>query len=324
MAASEAARTSHVPVLLAEVLALLQPKPGGRYVDCTVGAGGHAAAVLAASSPDGRLLGLDADATALELARVLLRPFGGRFILEQCNYRELADAVTAGRIRPVDGVLFDLGVSSMQLNRPERGFSFQAEGPLDMRLDPSAGTTAAELVNTLSERELADIIFTYGEDRGARRVAHDIVRRRARQPFQSTIDLAAVVRASLGAGSMGGPARSRIHPATRTFQALRIAVNDELRGLEEALPAAVDALRPGGRVAVIAFHSLEDRIVKRFFQAQARDCRCPPALPVCQCSAQATLRIVTKKPVVPSSREEAANPRSRSAKLRVAEKRGGE
>jgi 16S rRNA (cytosine1402-N4)-methyltransferase len=208
----------------------------------------------------------------------------------------------------------DLGVSSMQLDRPERGFSFQASGPLDMRLDPTQGPAAADLVNSLPERELAALIFEYGEERFARRVARAIVQRRARVPFRTTVDLAQTVAGAVG-GRPGG-----IHPATRTFQALRIAVNGELDGLRVALPKAVDALKPGGRLAVIAFHSLEDRIVKRHFAAESGRCTCPPGLPECRCGARARLRVLTRKPLVASDDEQRANPRSRSAKLRVAEK----
>ncbi len=301
------------------MVAYLQPRSGGRYVDCTVGAGGHAEALLEASAPDGRLLGLDVDPDALRLAQQRLQRFGERVRLERRNYRELAAVLAATRFAPVDGILFDLGVSSMQLERAERGFSFRVEGPLDMRMDPSLRVTAADLVNTLPERELAELIATYGEERWARRIARAIVARRRSRPFRTTTDLADTIAAAVGAGQRGR-GRERIHPATRTFQALRIAVNDELGGLRQALPAAVDALTPGGRVAVITFHSLEDRIVKDFFRREAGRCVCPPDFPVCRCGARARLRILTAKPVVPTAAEISANPRSRSAKLRVAEK----
>lgn len=293
------ASPAHLPVLLAEVLELLQPHSGGRYVDCTLGAGGHAEAVLQASSPDGVLLGIDADPEALRLAAARLSQFGPRARLVHGNYRDLGALMAQAGFGAVDGILLDLGVSSMQLDQPARGFSFQQEGPLDMRLDPGQGAPAAELVNTLPERELADLIFRYGEERLSRRIARAIVARRTRQRFETTTDLARVVAAST-------PGRGRIHPATRTFQALRIAVNDELQGLTAALPAAAAALAPGGRLAVIAFHSMEDRIVKQFVRQEGQ------------------LHAVTKKPVAPSAAEAAANPRSRSAKLRVAEKLGPE
>lgn len=310
---------AHLPVLRSEVLTWLRPQRGRNYVDATVGAGGHAHAILEASVPDGRVLGLDVDAEALALAAERLRAFGHRARLVQGSFTDIKTLTAEGGFDPLDGVLFDLGVSSMQLDRPARGFSFAAEGPLDMRLNPSHGPSAAGLVSTLSERELADLIFTYGEEPAARRIARAIVHRRAITPFRSTIDLARVVG---GAAGRGGRASWRIHPATRTFQALRIAVNDELGALEAALPAALDVLAPGGRLVVIAFHSLEDRIVKRFFQGQARDCVCPPEAPQCRCHGQARLRILTRKPVVASPAEVAANPRSRSAKLRAAEKVG--
>jgi 16S rRNA (cytosine1402-N4)-methyltransferase len=293
-------------VLPAETIFWLRPRPGGVYVDATVGAGGHARAVLEASAPDGRLLGLDLDPDALRLAADRLHPFGDRVRLAQASFRDLPDVLAAAadwtdRAGGADGVLFDLGVSSMQLDRPERGFALGAEGPLDMRLDPGRGEPAAALVARLPERELADLLFAYGEEPAARRIARAIVRRRAVAPFRTTTDLARVVA---GAAAAGGANRGwrRIHPATRTFQALRIAVNDELGALEAALPAAAAALAPGGRLAVIAFHSLEDRIVKRFVR-ERRD-----------------LLALTRKPVTAGDPEVAANPRSRSAKLRAAEK----
>ena len=288
----------HLSVLPAEVLEALRPAPGGAYVDCTVGAGGHAAAILDASAPDGRLLGLDADSDALAIAAQRLARFGERARLVQRNYRELRDVLSETDYPAPDGILLDLGVSSMQLDRPERGLSFQADGPLDMRLDRSAGRTAADLVNALPERELADLIFRYGEERHSRRVARAIVARRSSVRFERTADLARTVASAVGRGGGRG-----IHPATRTFQALRIAVNDELGGLEEVLPQAADALAPGGRLAVISFHSLEDRIVKQFLRSRPE-----------------TLAILTKKPQVASPEEQRMNPRSRSAKLRIAER----
>ena len=293
----------HVPVMPAEVLEALRVAPGKTYVDCTVGAGGHAAAILEESAPNGRLLGIDSDASALAIAAARLAPFGDRVQLVQRNYRELEHVLSEkqGFIPTApDGVLLDLGVSSMQLDRAERGFSFQTDGPLDMRLDQSGGETAADLVNRLPERELADLIFRYGEERHSRRVARSIVARRASAPFESTADLARTV-----AGAVGWGAGRGIHPATRTFQALRIAVNDELGGLEAALPQAAEALAPEGRLAVISFHSLEDRIVKQFLRARPE-----------------TLKILTKKPLVASDTEQRTNPRSRSAKLRIATKLG--
>ncbi len=304
----------HIPVLLAAVVAYLCPRPGGVYVDGTVGGGGHAKALLEASSPTGRLLGLDADPAAVARARTALAPYGERVVLANESFARLLDVVRAEGFWPADGVLLDLGVSSYQLEQAERGFSFQKEAPLDMRFDPRQSGTAADLVNTLSEGELADLIYRYGEERRSRAIARAIVRERARRPLTTTTQLAQVV-ASVVRGRPGG-----IHPATRTFQALRIAVNHELEALASALPQAVEALRPGGRLAVITFHSLEDRIVKRFMKNEAAGCICPPRLPVCACGQRPRLALVTKKPVVPGAAEVAANPRSRSAKLRVAER----
>lgn len=291
----------HTPVLLAEVIAALAPRPGGCYLDATVGGGGHALAVLQAAQPGGVLLGIDADPAALAATAERLAEAGlsQQAVLRHGSFADLAALVTEAGFAAVDGILFDLGVSSYQLDTPERGFSFAADGPLDMRLDPTQGPTAADLVNRLSERELADIIFQYGEEHAARRVARAIVERRRSQPFQSTADLAAVVARAVG-GRHG-----RIHPATRTFQALRIAVNHELDRLAAALPQAVALLALGGKLAVISFHSLEDRIVKQFLRAEAA-------------GEAPRLAIITKKPVVASDTEVAANPRARSAKLRVA------
>ena len=284
--------------MLGEVLDALRPVSGGTYVDCTVGAGGHAAAILDASAPDGRLLGIDADPGALAIAAERLARFGDRVRLVHRNYTELERVLTETQTKDPSGILLDLGVSSMQLDRADRGFSFQNEGPLDMRLDPTTGRTAADLVNTLPERELADLIYRYGEERHSRRVARSIVARRGAAWFQTTTDLARTVAGAVGRGAGRG-----IHPATRTFQALRIAVNDELGGLEAVLPQAADALGPGGRLAVISFHSLEDRIVKQFMRSRPEQ-----------------LRILTKKPLTAADAEQRANPRSRSAKLRTAEK----
>lgn len=306
---------AHVPVLVAEVVAALEPRAGGAYVDCTVGAGGHAEAILEAAAPDGRVLGLDADASALALADSRLRRFGQRVTLVQRNFSELAAVLAENRFGQVQGVLFDLGVSSMQLDRADRGFSFAADGPLDMRMNPHEGHTAADAVNALPERELVRILFEYGEEPRARRIARAIVGRRAQAPFRSTGDLARVI-----ATAAGGDRGQRIHPATRSFQALRIAVNDELGRLELALPVALEALAPGGRLAVISFHSLEDRIVKRFLQSKVGRCVCPAGLPVCVCGARAQIRLITKKPLIAGPEEQARNPRSRSAKLRAAEK----
>ena len=302
----------HVPVLYDQVLVWLQPHPGGWYIDATLGAGGHAKGILLASHPDGRLLGLDADPDALLHASKVLEPFGDRATLRVANFRQLGAVAAALDIREVDGILMDLGLSSRQLDDAERGFSFAQDGPLDMRMDRSRRESAADLVNTLSEAELSDILWQYGEERHSRRIARAIV---AARPLVTTGQLADLVARTVGR-------REKIHPATRTFQALRIAVNEELESLSEALPKARDLLCPGGRLAVIAFHSLEDRLVKEFYRQEARACICPPELPVCVCQHQATLRVLTSKPVRPSADETARNPRSRSARLRVAERLG--
>ncbi|HMQ32677.1 MAG TPA: 16S rRNA (cytosine(1402)-N(4))-methyltransferase RsmH [Chloroflexaceae bacterium] len=301
----------HIAVLPREVLAALAPRPGGVYLDGTLGGGGHAGPILAAAQPGGALLGIDADPAALAAARAHLEALGlpaTSFTLHHGRFGDMAAIAHGHGLRELDGVLLDLGVSSHQLDTPERGFSFAADGPLDMRLDPTRGPTAADLVNTLAEADLADLIYRYGEERASRRIARLIVERRAQAPFARTAELAAVVAR---AASRGG--RERIHPATRTFQALRIAVNGELDQLESALPQAVALLRAGGRLAVISFHSLEDRIVKLFLRAESgyggsMNERTP------------RLSILTRKPVEAGDDEVARNPRARSAKLRVAER----
>ncbi len=301
----------HVPVLYQQVLAGLNPRPGGRYVDGTLGAGGHARGILQASAPDGLLLGLDVDPQALTLARAALAPFGERAILRRDSYTALREHLRSLGWPAVDGILLDLGLSSMQLDTPERGFSFREDAPLDMRFSPDTPQTAADLVNTLPEAELADILYRYGEERRSRRVARAIV---AARPLYTTRQLAEVVARATRSGRPG------MHPATRTFQALRMAVNQELQNIERALPQAVEALNPGGRLAVISFHSLEDRIVKRFLRRESRDCLCPPRQPVCTCGHKAVLRTLTRKPITADAEECARNPRARSAKLRIAEK----
>ncbi|HNT75716.1 MAG TPA: 16S rRNA (cytosine(1402)-N(4))-methyltransferase RsmH [Anaerolineae bacterium] len=306
----------HIPVLLREVLEGLALRPGGRYLDATVGGGGHAAAILAATGPDGRVLGLDRDPEAAERAAQRLAAFGTRAQVVHASYVELGERAAQAQLVPLDGVLFDLGFSSWQVDDPRRGFSLRQDGPLDMRFDrDSADEPASVLVNTLTEAALADLLWRYGEEPRSRRIAAAIV---AARPIRGARHLADVVSAAIGRA-----ARARIHPATRTFQALRIAVNDELAGLAEALPQALAALRPGGRLAVITFHSLEDRIVKQFFKAVSGICTCPPNLPVCTCGRQAQVEWVTRKPLTPSAAEINDNPRSRSAKLRIVEKLEG-
>ncbi len=300
----------HVPVLFREVMDAVLPQPGGSYVDATLGAGGHAAGILTASAPDGRLLGIDADPEAVAYARQALKIFEDRAVLQVANYRHLGALAPALGFEEVDGVLMDLGLSSRQLSDAARGFSFSQDGPLDMRIDRDQGQPAADLVNGLPESELADLFWRYGEERNSRRIARAVVEAR---PITTTGELASVVSRTVGR-------REKIHPATRVFQALRIAVNDELEALTQALPQARDLLRPGGRMAVIAFHSLEDRLVKRFYQNEARDCLCPPEAAICVCEHRASLRVITRKPVRPTDEEVATNPRSRSARLRVAER----
>lgn len=303
--------TPHQPVLYHEIIHALQPKSPGFYVDGTVGAGGHARGILEACAPDGRLLGLDLDPQALALAGETLAPYQPRFHLLQASYAALDSVLPQLGWPPVQGILLDLGLSSMQVDHPERGFSFLHDGPLDMRFDPRQPVSAADLVNTLPEAELADILYRYGEERNARQIARAILQAR---PVQTTRQLAAVIEAL-------SPRRGdRLHPATRTFQALRIAVNRELDAIQSALPQAVAALAPGGRLAIISFHSLEDRLVKEFFRRESRDCLCPPRQPVCTCGHVATLKEITRKPVTPTEAEIKQNPRARSAKLRVAEK----
>jgi 16S rRNA (cytosine1402-N4)-methyltransferase len=294
----------HLPVLLREVVASLAPHSGGRYVDGTVGGGGHAAAILEASAPDGRLLGIDADPAALVAAAARLAAFGDRATLIHGNFREIGRLARERGFTQIDGLLLDLGVSSHQLDTPERGFSFAADAALDMRLDPTGGETAASLVNELPEGELADLIYRYGEERGSRRIARVIAEARRKRAIATTNELAELVARALG-GRHG-----KIHPATRTFQALRIAVNHELESLEAALPQAVELLAPGGRMAVIAFHSLEDRIVKLFFRNWSGYGG----------GREPDIHILTKKPIEASLEEARANPRSRSAKLRIAER----
>jgi len=326
--------TVHFPVLEQEVLRFLAPRPGALYIDATAGGGGHSLAILQASTPidappisaspstdgepggslgtipEGRVLSLDADPAAVERVRRRLQSFGERSTVVHSNFRQLAAVARQNGFSTVDGVLLDLGLSNDQLETAGKGFAMLTRGPLDMRFDPSQPLTAADLVNSTGEEELANLIYRYGEDRLSRRIARAIVRAR---PLNSTSELAEVIVSAVGR-------REKIHPATRTFQALRIAVNDELGALADVLPQAVALLRPGGRLAVIAFHSLEDRIVKQFMQREATDCLCPPEVMVCQCGHKATLAIVTRKPVQANQAELDQNPRSRSAKLRVAER----
>lgn len=280
-------------------------------MDGTLGAGGHARGILEACAPDGQLLGLDVDPHALALARKTLAPYEGRIHLAQASHTSLRRQLAALGWDAVDGILLDLGASSMQFDDPARGFSFLRDGPLDMRFGANATMTAEDIVNTFDEKELADIIFRYGEDRDARKIAKAIV---ANRPLRTTGQLAALIERIR-------PRRAdRVHPATQTFQALRIAVNDELASLQETLPQAAASLKPGGRLAVISFHSLEDRIVKEFFREQSKDFVNPPYEKIYDVERKALLKLVNKKPITPSDEEAKENPRARSAKLRVVEK----
>ena len=303
----------HEPVLLSEVLQHLVVRLGGLYVDATLGEGGHASAVLRATPPGVTLLGLDRDPRMLTVADRRLGEFGPRFTSVQSSYAGMVDAAESRGIEAADGVLMDLGISSRQLESPGYGLSFQTEEPLDMRFDPASPLTAGEIVNTYSEQDLTSLLRENGEEPRARQIARAIVRSR---PIDNTAVLARLISTALGPGR-----RRRLHPATRTFQALRITVNDELTTLREGLSAAVELLSPGGRLVVISYHSLEDRIVKNFLTRAAANCVCPPGFPVCVCGHEPTMRIVNRRVIRPSPEEVTVNPRSRSAKMRVSERR---
>jgi 16S rRNA (cytosine1402-N4)-methyltransferase len=296
----------HIPVLVGEVVLSLRPQAYAVYVDATLGEGGHAEALLRATAPSGRLIGIDRDAEVLQIARQRLAPFGSRVDIVHGHAAELRNILDTLQVAEADGILLDLGVSSYQLETTARGFSFARAGPLDMRMDRTTGPTAATLVNTLGEWELVNVIMRYGEEHWARRIARAILRARRRAPLQTTQDLAVLITQVIPPSAQ----RPRIHPATRTFQALRIAVNQELSRLEESLNVAIACLRPGGRLCVIAYHSLEDRIVKRTFQAYATSPE----------NATPRVRLLTKKPVTCTLAERQVNPRARSAKLRVLER----
>jgi 16S rRNA (cytosine1402-N4)-methyltransferase len=300
----------HKPVLYEEIIHALVPRSPGRYIDGTVGAGGHARGILEACAPDGLLLGMDVDPEALALARQNLRSYGDRVRLLQRSFESLIDVMHGIGWEAVDGVVLDLGVSSMQLASETRGFSFQHEAPLDMRFDPMSGLSAAQLLDSASETDLVEMLRRYGEEPHARRIARMIVEAR---PMTTTSQLVAIIKRAYRG-------HERIHPATRTFQALRIAVNDELACLEDGLPRAMQALRPGGRLAVISFHSLEDRIVKTYMKLHSKDQRNPPYERIYEVERSATLREITRKPIVAAERELRQNRRAHSAKLRVAEK----
>jgi len=306
-----ATASPHVSVLYQHIISALRPKSPGFYVDATIGAGGHALGILESSAPDGQLLGLDVDPRALEISLQRLSLYKDRIHLVHTSYTELRNALLTIGWDHVDGIVIDLGVSSMQIDSPERGFSFQKNGPLDMRFNPSQPVSAEDIVNSYAESELADLIWRYGEERNSRRIARAIVQGR---PLHTTLDLANVIL------KVSHARPGAIHPATRTFQALRIAVNRELEGLEAFLPQAIQSLSSGGRLAVISFHSLEDRIVKQYFRLESRDCICPPEQPVCNCGHHALIREITRHPITAEESEISGNVRARSAKLRIVEK----
>ncbi len=302
----------HVPVLFKEVIAGLQPRAGGKYIDGTVGAGGHAEGILESSAPSGLLLGLDRDPDGVRVAKRFLSSAGARATLMHASFVEMARCAQDLGWKRVDGILLDLGLSSRQLENGRRGFSFMREGPLDMRFDPTSGMKAAEIVNLWTQNEIAQVLSEFGEERRSKRISQAMVQAR---PIDNTLDLARIV-----AEQKSGKIRGRRHAATKTFQALRMAVNAELDALKDALPLALGLLVPGGRLAVIAFHSLEDRIVKQVFRRESRDCLCPPEHIVCACGHRASIRQVMRRPIQPTTEEVIQNPRSRSARLRIAEK----
>jgi 16S rRNA (cytosine1402-N4)-methyltransferase len=309
--------TDHVPVLADEVLNALAPQPGQTIVDCTFGSGGHSELLAGRLRGEGKLIAIDRDPTVAPYFERFRRTTAVKSRLLHGEFSQVLEQLAANGVR-ADGILLDLGVSSMQLDRPERGFSYAADAPLDMRMDPAADLTAADVVNDTNEWELADIFRRYGEERYARQVARAIVRRRQKEPFERTGELVETIK-----GAMPAPARfGEGHPAKRVFQALRIEVNDELGALERALPAALEMLRPHGHLAVISFHSLEDRIVKRFMRDGEHGCTCPPDFPLCACGATPTLRAIPRRAIRPGAAEVARNPRSASARLRVAVKVG--
>ena len=306
----------HISVLLEEAMTGLDLKPGGLYVDCTLGGAGHSGEILRRTAPDGHLVGLDQDPMALAVAKERLAKFGERVKLVQANFKQLSAVLQQLNIHQVDGILYDLGVSSPQLDNPARGFSYMHDAPLDMRMNPDSPTSAKELVNSLTGDQLADIIKGYGEERWAQRIAQFIVEERKNKEISTTFELVEVIKKAIPAGAR----RNGPHPAKRTFQALRIAVNDELNILQQAFGQGVQALKPGGRLCVITFHSLEDRIAKEYFKHLATECVCPPELPVCTCKKRKEIKIITRKPILPSKLELEHNPRARSAKLRIIEK----
>ncbi|MGC5325606.1 16S rRNA (cytosine(1402)-N(4))-methyltransferase RsmH [Brevibacillus sp. SYSU BS000544] len=306
----------HITVLKEEAVAGLAIKPDGIYVDCTLGGAGHSSLIASMLSERGRLISIDQDDVALENARNVMAPYMDRVTLVKSNFREIKQVVKEQGFEGVDGILFDLGVSSPQLDEGERGFSYNADAPLDMRMDRDALLSAYDLVNDWDEQEIAKVIWEYGEEKFSRRIARQIITHREQAPIETTGQLVEIIKEAIPAPAR----RTGPHPAKRTFQAIRIAVNDELGAFRDAIHDSVDILNPHGRVSVITFHSLEDRICKQAFQSFAQGCTCPPGFPQCVCGNQPIVKIITRKPLLPSEAELSANPRARSAKLRIAEK----
>lgn len=307
----------HKSVLLQEVVSVLDPKQGEVFIDVTIGFGGHAQAMLERISPEGKLLGIDQDKEALDWLGANLKQKYPNLMLQKANFSEVGKVSRENGLDSANGILADIGVSSYQLDESARGFSIKSEGPLDMRMDKEDSLTAEKVVNSYSEHDLVDIFSKYGEERLSKSVAREIVLRRSQKLFQTTLELTELIK---GVYRKKGLESTRVHPATRVFQALRIEVNNELVNLKIFLPQAISLLAPGGRLAVITFHSLEDRIVKDFFLHEAKECICPSEYPVCKCDHKKSVKIITKKPILPSSKEVENNPRARSAKMRVAEK----
>lgn len=306
----------HVTVLMEEAVAGLNIRPGGIYVDCTLGGAGHSSLIASKLTDGGRLIAIDQDDWALDNARERLTSYMDRVTLVKSNFRHIKDIVSDLGLPGVDGILFDLGVSSPQLDEGERGFSYNADAPLDMRMDQQAPLSAYDIINEWDEEEIAKIIWLYGEEKFSRRIARQIVQQRKKQPIQTTGELVELIKEGIPAAAR----RTGPHPAKRTFQAIRIAVNDELDAFKEAVVDAIQVLNPEGRVSVITFHSLEDRICKQIYQDFSKGCTCPPAFPICTCGNEAVVKVITRKPILPSEEELEANKRARSAKLRVAEK----
>jgi 16S rRNA (cytosine1402-N4)-methyltransferase len=301
----------HIPVMVPEILKYLEVSSGGRYIDCTLGEGGHTKSLLEASNPGGEVLGIDADHEAIEVSKNRLEEYGERFIYDNSNFKNIKKIAMKSKFVPCHGILFDLGVSSLQLDKESRGFSFRRKAPLDMRFSINQTLTAQDVLNTFSESEISDILYQYGEERQSRKIAKLIIENR---PLSNADELSDLIKKNIRQTNY------KINPSTKTFQALRIYINEELNSLSQALEQSLEILGVGGRMAVISYHSLEDRIVKNFFKKESKYCICPPNIPKCDCEHFPKLKIVTKKPVSPSQSEIDANKRSRSAKLRVVER----